>query len=58
MVGGRGESTDAIFGMLLREIPQVTGVLTAASGGGHYNNKTKYISQDLQSLQETLSAFS
>lgn len=53
-----GESTDAIFGMLLREIPQVTRVLTAASGGGHYNNKTKYISQDLQSLQEILSAFS
>lgn len=34
-----GESADAIFGMLLREIPQVTRVLAAASGGGHYNNK-------------------
>ena len=53
-----GESADAIFGMLLREIPQVTRVLAAAMGGGHYKNKTKYIYQDLQSLQEILSAFS
>lgn len=32
--------------------------LTAASGGGHYKNKTKYIYQDLPLQQEILSVFS
>lgn len=53
-----GESADAIFGMLLREIPQVTRVPTAAMGGGPRKNKTEYIYHDLPSLQEIPSAFS